>query len=188
MLEENGFKIVLYENFQQNPFWESFYGNPDRYIFETEITFTLQHYHSIKQISNTENTPVCDYSLLQDIAYANIGLDGNKLEIYHLIVQELLLEINKPSHLIHLKCSSKEELKRIRNRARSVEQNININFLNSLKDALLTILKQEKKIKILEIDSEKYNFLNNQEHKNIVLEEILNFLNQSPCNIPQPKG
>ena len=40
-------KPVL-ENFKKVPSWQAFYTNPGKYIFETEITFTLLHYHQVK--------------------------------------------------------------------------------------------------------------------------------------------
>lgn len=49
LLEENGIGKAIYENFEKNPFWEAFYKNPSKYAFETEIAFTLQHYHEIKK-------------------------------------------------------------------------------------------------------------------------------------------
>ena len=49
LLEEHTIGTVIYEDFKVNPFWEAFYNNPGEYIFETELTFTLQHYHEIKK-------------------------------------------------------------------------------------------------------------------------------------------
>ena len=37
--------IPIFEDFKKNPFWEAFYCNPGKYIFETEISFILLHYH-----------------------------------------------------------------------------------------------------------------------------------------------
>ena len=69
-----------------------------------------------------------------------------------------------------------EELKRIRDRARAVEQNINIDFLSLLNNSIYQALEEETDMKILEIDSEKYNFANSIEDKNIILEKIINFI------------
>ncbi len=175
LLVENNIGVGVYENFQKNPFWEAFYTEPNKYIFETEVTFTLQHYHEIKK-NLKHKSLVCDYALIQDVAYAKIGLHGTKLNIYKDIVNELFEDINKCDYLIYLKCSSKEELKRIRDRARAVEQNINIDFLSLLNNSIYQALEEETDMKILEIDSEKYNFANSIEDKNIILEKIINFI------------
>ena len=41
--------IPVLEDFKKSPFWEAFYRNPGEYIFETEISFILLHYHQIKK-------------------------------------------------------------------------------------------------------------------------------------------
>ena len=33
--------IPIFEDFKKSPFWEAFYRNPGKYIFETEISFIL---------------------------------------------------------------------------------------------------------------------------------------------------
>src|SRR3990167_5882637 len=84
LLKTNGYKNIIHENFQINPFWEPFYSNPGKYIFETEITFTLQHYHQIKEIVANELI-ITDYSFVLDLAYAKIELNGNKFLIFEQI-------------------------------------------------------------------------------------------------------
>ncbi len=175
LLEEHKIGTTVYENFKSNPFWEAFYNNPGEYIFETEITFTLQHYHDIKK--QVTNTPlICDYSLLLDYAYADIGLSDNKYKIYKSILDEIYKDISFPKLIIYLKCSSKEELARIKHRNRDIETDISIDFLESLNNSLLNRVN-EQKIKILTIDSEKYNFDSNQKDKEYVLSLIRKYLN-----------
>lgn len=170
LLEEYKMGTAIYENFSINPFWEAFYTNPGNYIFETEITFTLQHYHDIKKQS-TGNLLICDYSLLLDYAYADIGLIGNKYMIYKNILDEIYEDLSFPKLIIHLECSSKEELKRINYRGRETEKRISIDFLESLNSSLLNRIKKEN-IKILTIDSEKYNFVTNQKDKDFIISFI----------------
>ena len=63
-LFENEKAITLFEDFKANPFWEQFYVDPERFAFETEITFLLQHYSQIKAASGSKEAIVCDFSLL----------------------------------------------------------------------------------------------------------------------------
>lgn len=174
LLEKYNIGVGIYENFAINPFWESFYKDPKKYVFETEILFTLQHYHDIKkQITN--NLLICDYSLLLDSAYADIGLTGNKYQIYKNILDEIYKDIFSPKLIIYLECSSKEELNRIGQRGRKLEANISIDFLESLNKSLSNRLKNEK-TKILTINSEEYNFSTNQNDKEFLISLIKNNL------------
>ena len=175
ILEKNGFGLGVYEEFSKNPFWKEFYKNQGKYIFETEITFTLQHYHDIKKQIINNDLLICDYSLVLDYAYANIGLKDKKLEIYKNILNEIYVDISIPKLIIYLKCSSQEELARIKLRGREVEKEISIDFLESLNNSINNSIEQRKE-KILIIDSEKYNFVTNEKDKEIILSLIKGYL------------
>ena len=171
LLEENHVGSVIYEDFHSNPFWKAFYSNPGEYIFETELTFTLQHYHDIKKQQN-KDLLVCDYSLLLDLAYANIGLKDTKLKLYHEILNEIYSDISRPHLYIYLECGEKEELQRIKNRNRTVENNIQLDFLLQLNNELLSEIKKLSSSYILTINSERYDFVNSERDKKVVLSMI----------------
>jgi len=177
LLEENNFGSVIYEDFHSNPFWKAFYERPGEYIFETELTFTLQHYHDIKKQQNNDLL-ICDYSLLLDLAYANIGLKETKLKLYHEFLKEIYSDISQSHLYIYLKCSENIELQRIKNRNRAVENNIQLDFLLKLNNELLSNIKKLSPPHILMINSERYDYINNERDKkevlSVVKEMILN--------------
>ena len=170
LIEQNNLGVAVYENFQANPFWKAFYENPGKFIFETEIAFTLQHYHEIKKAYETNNADriICDNSFLLDLAYAKIGLTGNKLEIYSNLWQELINDIGTPDIVIVLKCGVDEELERIKRRNRDVEKNMSIDFLESLNNEVYGIAKGEIN-NVIELDSERLNFADSDNDKRYVL-------------------
>jgi len=172
LLEENNIGKIIYEDFHSNPFWKDFYENPGNYIFETELTFTLQHYHEIKKQQSNNTLLICDYSLLLDLAYANIGLNDQKLLLYHKILQELYKDIGHPDLYIYLECSENEELKRIKNRDRAIEQNIQFDFLSQLNTELINDINKFASPYILKINSEKYDFINNEKDKQEILKLV----------------
>ena len=176
LLEENSIGIAIYENFHINPFWEAFYGNPGEYIFETELTFTLQHYHEIKK-QKSNDLIVCDYSLLLDLAYAKIGMKGNKLKIYQDTLKEIYSDISRADLYIYLECSAEEELSRIRQRNRKTEKNIQVDFLEQLNNELIIDIESFSPPSILKINSEQFDFVNNNEHKKEVISKIKEAIN-----------
>ncbi len=158
-LESIGYSSI-FENFSQNPFYKDFYYDPKAYSFETEITFLLQHYHSIKKEKNGRII-ACDYSLFLDMAYADINLSGDRHKIFMEIINELLNEIGLPSKIVHLICPEVILLQRIEARKREEEFSITINYLQSLAKAIsLRIKKIASDIPILTIDSHKIDFRN----------------------------
>lgn len=166
---------TLFENFRTNPFWEAFYTNPGKYIFETEVSFMLQHYHQIKKDHGANRINICDFSFLLDIAYAEVGLQGSQLEAFMTVYQEVERELPPPILLIHLECDAGTELERIRRRDRSVENSITIEFLDSLNRAVkLQVERAREKINILTVNSAQKNFAEDEEVK----EEIINLISK----------
>lgn len=153
----------LPENFLANPFWAAFYSNPGKYIFETEISFTLQHYHQIKKEATSDKINICDFSFLLDVAYAKVGLQGTQLDTYLTVYEEIKRELPPPILLVHLNCDADTEMKRIRARARAVEKSITIHFLDSLNKAVDRQVHMSKgKLDIIIIDSAKKNFADDE--------------------------
>jgi deoxyguanosine kinase len=149
----------LLEHFKANPFWQAFYSHPGKYIFETELSFTLQHYHQIKKEAASDKFNICDFSFLLDMAYAEMGLKGTQLDTYLTIYEEITRELSPPILVVHLECNAKTELKRIRARARTVENSITLEFLNSLNKAVNRQVELSKgKLNVITIDSAQKNF------------------------------
>ncbi|MDE0538488.1 MAG: deoxynucleoside kinase [Rhodospirillales bacterium] len=169
----------VFENFKSNPFWEIFYKSPPSYAFETEVTFTLQHYHQIKIASAPRNgTVVSDYSSVLDLAYAHVSLSGRQLETYLSVHGQVVSEIGQPDLLVHLQCGADELLRRIRNRNRSEEAAMTVEFLEDLNASLNERVEEFSAAgqKIVSIDSEACNFADNAEEAARVVSEITNSL------------
>ncbi|MCD6184586.1 MAG: deoxynucleoside kinase [Deltaproteobacteria bacterium] len=163
----------LYEDFKRSPFWEAFYRNPGKYIFETEISFALLHYHQIKNGLEAKQKMVCDFSFLLDLAYAKIGLSGTKLKAFECVLNEIQKELPEPRLSVYLKCDAQTELNRIRKRARSEESSINLEFLDSLNNALQSEVEKIRDMrKVIAIDSSKNDFANNESVKKEMIELI----------------
>lgn len=172
LLNSIGFDPV-YENFKANPFWEAFYTIPVKYNFETEICFMLQHYHQIKRQSSEGRKMACDYSFLLDIAYAEMGLQASQLNAFMTIYAEIAKELHPPTLIIHLQCEASTELERIRKRGRAVEENITLNFLDTLNNAIANeVLKFSGQSRIITIDSALKNFADDEIIKSEMLQRV----------------
>lgn len=167
----------IYESFQSNPFWEEFYSEPQKYSFETEISFMLQHYHQIKKQSAGDTITVCDYSFLLDMAYAEMGLQGSRLEAFKVVYEEIKKELPPPTLIINLQCDPEVELTRINKRGRSVEKTITLDFLQSLNAAIETQIDRARPYsKIITINSTSINFVDDNKTRESLLLNISNAL------------
>jgi deoxyguanosine kinase len=169
---------LLFENFRSNPFWEAFYSNPGKYIFETEVSFTLQHYHQIKKDSASDKIDICDFSFLLDVAYAEVGLQGTKLNTYMTVYEEIKRDLPLPILVVHLKCDAETELKRIRARGRAVENSITVEFLNALNKAVeRRVANAAGNLNIITIDSAQQNFADDESVKREMIEMMTKRVN-----------
>lgn len=165
LLREGGLPVVL-EDFRSNPLWAAFYADPVGNAFETELTFTLQHYHEIKQALRAGKPFACDFSLVLDQAYADVTLSGKRHTIYSTVLQELWDEIGFPRKLIHLSCPEAVLLERIRARKRKPEEAITLDYLQSLTRSIQRNLERlGQGTEIIEIDSRALDFAGNAAHK-----------------------
>ncbi len=169
----------VFENFQENPFWEDFYSNPGEFIFETELTFTLQHYNLIKKSLISSNLFVCDFSLILDLAYAELGLINPKLQSFMSVFEIIIDELKYPDVLVYLECEAETELERIRGRDREVEKSINLDFLTALNNSVIKQVNDMKeKTHIITLNSTRNNFAHDEEVRKEVSELITSTLSE----------
>ena len=152
----------IYEDHTINPFWKAFYTDPSSYAFETEISFLLQHYHFAKLAgTRTSGAVLLDHSFELDMAYAEMGLEGSRKEIFTAIYREIRNEIGMPQVLVFITCSPDEMLRRVRDRGRSFEENISLDFLAELQRALeRRIAAIADAVAVVPIDAETTDFRN----------------------------
>ncbi|OGQ50993.1 MAG: hypothetical protein A3J24_10970 [Deltaproteobacteria bacterium RIFCSPLOWO2_02_FULL_53_8] len=161
---------VSYENFSANPFYRAFYRDPSANAFETEITFLLQHFHALKHSVNQERNFCCDYSLVLDLAYADITLKDKHRKIFMAVYREAQRIVGSPNFLIHLRCDPLEELRRIHRRRRVPELSITTDYLMALNAALARrVTRQSAHSEIIEIDSGQIDFARDEDHQKKVL-------------------
>ena len=119
-----GYNVEL-EDFTKISMLDDFYSNPLLVSFETEISFTMQHYYQIKKALQISEVVICDFSPIDDYAFALSILTEKEMEIYDQVFSYALKKIGNPQKLIKLDASTNELLSRIKSRGRQNEQGIN---------------------------------------------------------------
>jgi len=151
--------IHVFENFKNNPFYEAFYSDPASCSFETELTFLLQHYHSIKVNQDRNKTVICDFSISLDLVYADVNLTGNRHHIFIEVVDEIINELSYPQNVIYLRCPESILLERIKERSRAAEVTIKIDYLKDLSKAMEARMNDiSSQTKIITINSGLVDF------------------------------
>lgn len=142
------------------PYWAETYSGAPAFTLEKDVGFLLFHSVHIRQTQPRENRPlVCDFSFLQDMAYAELGQTPRQLKAYRPMHQYQVETCGEPSLLISLRCSTQELLARIRQRGRGPELGITAAFLDRLRDQIDARLEDVKGIiPQVEIDAEETDF------------------------------
>jgi deoxyadenosine/deoxycytidine kinase len=171
----------VFEEFVKNPFFELFYSDPNRYAFEAEITYMLQHYSSISDAMIVGGRPivVADFSMALDLAYARVTLQPKDLEVFETVFDHALSKIGRPDLLVKLDCSPEVEWERIRERARPAERAITLDYLSKLNESVERVLIDPRfeGLKVLRIDSNMLDFRPEGKDRDAVVSQVFAAIN-----------
>lgn len=146
------------EDFTKISMLDDFYSNPLTVSFETEISFTLQHYYQIKKALWVCEHVVFDFSPVDDYAFALAILGEEEMKIYNQVFDYILKHIGKPQKLIRLSASVDELILRIKSRGRRNEQGIDKISLIKFEDCLnMAIERFYYDVPLTKIDTEQYS-------------------------------
>jgi deoxyguanosine kinase len=130
---------LLLEVFEENPFLSSFYSDRSRYAFQTQIFFLLSRYHQQRQgipaaVDNNASL-ISDYTFEKDALFARINLQGDELDMYHKVHEALAEKIQVPDLTLYLRADSEKLLKRIEQRDRPYERDMDPAYIEQLNQA-----------------------------------------------------
>src|SRR5512141_464827 len=130
---------ILLEVFEENPFLSSFYGDRERYAFQTQIFFLLSRYHqqrrTVHDMLATGRNLLADYTFAKDALFASINLKGDELDMYHRVHEALAEKITMPDLLVYLRADTDVLMQRIALRDRSYERNMERGYIHELNQA-----------------------------------------------------
>ena len=182
---------AYYESVTDNPILKLFYKDPKRYAFLLQIYFLNTRFSSMKQALKTNNS-IMDRSIYEDSLFfhtnaslgrVGVGDDANKqVSVYDNLLENMLEEIKgmpkkSPDLMIGIKVSYETMIKRINIRGRDFEQPKNdpglVSYYNRLLDEYEKFFNGGYNASpILIIDGDKYDFVDNEEDREAVLNQI----------------
>ncbi|RPI17653.1 MAG: deoxynucleoside kinase [Ignavibacteriae bacterium] len=167
-------KLIL-EKFEDNPYLEKFYQNPQEYAFRTQIFFLLERYHQMQQLNQKdlfESFIISDYIFEKDKIFAYMNLNDEELKTYELLVQNLDRNIVQPDLVIYLQSSVERLMRNIRLRNRAIEKDITESYIDDLNDAYNYFFSRYKSTKVMIVNCEEADFVNNRADFENLLNEI----------------
>jgi len=186
---------ILLEVFEENPFLSDFYGDRERYAFQTQIFFLLSRYHqqrrTVNEMISTSRNLFADYTFAKDALFARINLKGDELDMYYKVHEALAEKIQKPDLLIYLQASTDTLMQRITLRDRPYERQMERSYIDELNHAYDDFFaKPFDHTPILVVDTNNLNVIQNPAELKLIENRIRQSLSLPPFQqtLPLPEA
>jgi deoxyguanosine kinase len=155
---------ILLEVFEENPFLSSFYGDRERYAFQTQIFFLLSRYHQqhqgIPKATAGGSNLISDYTFEKDALFARINLKGDELEMYYRVHEALGEKIQQPEMIVYLRADTRLLLQRIALRDRPYERDMDPGYIDQVNRAYDDFfINSAHKIPVLVIETSHLDYV-----------------------------
>jgi deoxyguanosine kinase len=165
-LAEHWNSRIMLEEFKENPFLPKFYKNPEQHSFALELSFLAERYHQKRDELNRTDLfkpgIVCDYSFAKSLVFSRINLDKDEFNLYQNLFHIIHDRLPKPDLLLFLYCSPEKSLSQIHKRGRSYEQEISIEYLESINKGYLEFFKQQVGYPIVVLNTTNLDFVQSE--------------------------
>ncbi len=163
------------EEFEDNPFLQSFYQDPKSVAFQTQVYFLMARYKqqaSLRQPDLFSQRVVSDYLFSKDRIFAYLNLLPEELKLYDKIYDLVCQQILKPDLVIYLSAQVDALMDRIRSRGRQYEANVDPRYLDELMGLYNRFFNHYSETPILLVDSTELNFQTNPQHYELLLQKM----------------
>jgi deoxyguanosine kinase len=168
-------KLIL-EQFENNPFLARFYDNQERYAFPVELSFLAERYQQLRtELVNQElfsDFTISDYFLNKSVIFARKTLNEDEYQLFFKLFNIMNSNLPKPDLLVHLYVKTQRLQSNIKKRGREYEQKIADEYLDNIQTSYLEYLRQQSNLKILLIDINNLDFVDNPEHYDLIVNTI----------------
>ena len=170
--------VPYYESVQNNPYLHDFYVDMKRWSFQLQVYFLSHRFNTHKKIINSKKSVIQDRSIYEDVEIfaRNLYLMG-KMEKrdynnYRNLFYEMISYLKAPDLVVYLKADVETLVKQIHLRGREFEKKIEKKYLERLNRSYEKWIKNYKLGKVLEIESDELDFVNNSMHFEMILDKI----------------
>lgn len=165
--EEFNARLIL-ERFEDNSFLPKFYEQPDIYAFPLEMSFLADRYQQLKdKLAIPElfsSFVIADYFIDKSLIFAKNNLKADEFNLYSRLFQIISTFLPRPDLLIYLYLDIPKLQKNIGKRGRIYERLIQDDYLEKIQAGYLNHFRTLSGLRILIIDTNKVDFVENEEH------------------------
>jgi deoxyadenosine/deoxycytidine kinase len=168
----------LYESVDNNPYLRDFYQDMAKWAFHVQIYFLNSRFRQINEIHGSEKPTIQDRTIYEDayIFAANLHQSGHiserdyrsYLDIFH----SMITFVKPPDLLIYLKASVPKLVRQIEKRGRDFEYSIRLEYLRQLNKQYESWISNYKDGKLLTIDVDQLDFVENIDDFSFVVDKV----------------
>ena len=167
-----------YEDVEENPYLSDFYDDMTRWSFNLQIYFLNSRIQQLIKIQEGKDTVIQDRTIYEDAFIFAPNLHAMNLmstrdfDNYQSLFKTISSKVSPPDLLIYLQASIPTLVNNIQNRARDYEENIRIDYLKKLNAYYESWIETYKNGRLLVINVDDLDFLNNKEDLATILEKV----------------
>ena len=163
------------EVFEENPFLSDFYGDRDRYAFQTELFFLLSRFRQQEGFAQPDlfrPYTISDYLFEKSRLFARETLDQHEFELFEHMYQILSRDVPQLDLVIFLTAPLDVLLARIERRGRPYEQQMDPDYLANLMAVYDQHFARMSDTPLVTVDTTDLNFATSPEALELVLGAI----------------
>ena len=190
LAEELGARLI-HERAEDNPFLADFYRDPDRYRFQTQTFFLLNRFAQQQEMAQPDlftRITISDYLFAKDRIFAHLTLNDHELALYEQFYKMLEPRIVKPDLVIFLQASTDTLLKRIKQRGRSYEKEMNPDYIADVNEAYNQFFFHYTETPLLVINTSDIDFVHRREDLDDLLKQVLSMKQGTQYYVPVSRG
>lgn len=170
--------VPYFESVQNNPYLSDFYRDMRRWSFQLQVFFLSHRFNAHKKIIASKKSVIQDRSIYEDVEifarnlYLMGRMEKRDYNNYRALFYEMISYLKAPDLVVYLKADVKTLVKQIKLRGREFEKSIEKQYLERLNRSYTTWIKNYDMGKVLVIESDNLDFVNNREHFDMILGKI----------------
>jgi deoxyguanosine kinase len=167
-------RLVL-EAFEDNPFLERFYEDPERWSFQTQLTFLASRFRQQKALLGRDlfhDVLISDYAFDKDRIFAHLNLRGDELHLYETLYNLMQPATATPDLVVYLQSSPERLMQNIGRRGRLYERGMDPAYIAALNEAYNYYFFRYTKSPLLIVQATNIDFVANPSDLDELVREI----------------
>ncbi len=167
-----------YEDVEENPYLDDFYAEMQRWSFNLQIYFLKSRFEQVMSVKKSGKSVIQDRTIYEDayIFAPNLHAMGlmtkRDIDNYSGLFNLMDSFVDGPDLLIYLRGSISTLVEQIQKRGRQYESNIRIDYLSRLNERYEAWISGYNKGKLLIIEVDELDFVENQEDLGYIIDKI----------------